>query len=133
MERVVRAVEWEEELVQYKDGSTNQERYIMALAELWERWMREWTLPDFAQSVTDLRAGNYVVVLERVLSAIPERIMQLKGFWLGLWYGANPEWRGAERSIFGPPGVHLLSPEERIGGALHRMLLSLKAITEEVK
>jgi len=90
MERVVNHVEWEDDLVVYRDGTTNQQRYMMALAELWERWMREWSLPDFAQAVDSAQGGKFVEGLLEVISAVPQRIEQMIGFYRGLWYGANP-------------------------------------------
>jgi len=129
LERVVRSVEWEDEISYYRDGTSNQQRYMMALAELWERWMRQWSLPDFAQAVRDVEQRNYVTGLKRVLEAIPERIQQLVGFYRGLWYGANP-FSGKP-----PPRGWWLevpvpaTPENEVMSALAVMIDSLRAIT----
>lgn len=93
LERVCRVVDWEEQLEIYRDGTTNQQRYMMALAELWEGWMRDWTLPDLQQALLDASSDKFVEAFQRLIETIPQRISQLVGFWDGLWYGANPYWK----------------------------------------
>jgi len=122
--RVANAVEWEDTLVWYKDGSTNQEQFMKALSILWERWMREWSLPDFAQLAQYVMDKQWTDAFVHLVRGIPQRIQQLKGFYEGLWAGANPEWRA---SFWFPPGV-LPAPvtqEDRVKGALAAMIQEL--------
>lgn len=113
--RVVEHVEWEEDLREYTNGRTNQEMYMAALAALWERWVRGWSFPDFQRAVLAARGGDFVGGLKQVLSTVPQKLSQFRGFYEGLWWSANPDKpppaRGAgARALFdgwGPP-----SPEE---------------------
>jgi len=109
--RVAEAVEWEDELIVYPDGSNNQERYMKAMAILWERWMRGWSIPDFASSF--LAAGNLTLAtrFSEILDTMAERIAQLKGFYEGLWAGANPETIAPSRFL-GPPDLGPMTAEE---------------------
>lgn len=91
--RVAKAVEWEDELMSAKDGSTNQGKYMEALAILYERWMREWALPDFEQAVLDIHNKEFFSLFARIITSMEERVFQLSGFFRGLWMGANPTWR----------------------------------------
>ncbi len=91
LKRVVAAVEWEDDVVFYKDGTSNQQRYMQALAILWERWIRGYTLPDFASAVSDIGSENFVEGFVRVIREIPRKVYQLKGFYEGLWLSVNPE------------------------------------------
>lgn len=90
--RVAEAVDWEETLVVYKDGTTNMQQYMRAMAILYERWMRGWSIPDFAEQVRNAGANNWVEGLGRIYNSLQERVGQLVGFYEGLWRGANPGW-----------------------------------------
>lgn len=94
--RVAEAVEWEGELVFAKDGSSNQEQYMKALSILWERWMRNWTLPDLASVLKDAGAQNWASAFAHSLETLKSRVEQLFGFYQGLWAGANP---GRSRAV----------------------------------
>lgn len=96
--RVAEAVEWEEVVAFYKDGTSNQSEYMRAMAILWERWMREWAIGDFAQSIHDVGSREYVTLLVRLLDTVETRVQQLVGFFQGLWAGANPGW--SKKGIF---------------------------------
>lgn len=100
LERVARAVEWEDVVIVYKDGTTNQQRYMQTIAELYERWFRGWSFPDFADALQNVAAGNFLDAFLQVVQGLPARISQLKGFYQGLWTGANPH-RG--RAFIWPP------------------------------
>jgi len=93
--RVAKAVEWEDELVLAKDGSSNQGKYMEALAILYERWMRDWQLPDFERSILAIHKKDFVALFKQILSTMEERIFQFGGFFRGLWLGANPTWKAA--------------------------------------
>lgn len=90
--RVAEAVDWEEVVAFYKDGTSNQSEYMKAMAILWERWMREWAIGDFAQSISDVGSRKYVELLVRLLDSVETRVQMLVGFFQGLWAGANPGW-----------------------------------------
>lgn len=90
--RVAEAVEWEDVLQVYKDGSTNQAEFMRALGILWERWMRGWSIPDFANAIQAVQAGRWVDQFERIVQTLENRVSQLVGFYQGLWAGANPGW-----------------------------------------
>lgn len=103
--RVAEHVEWEEELVRAKDGTTNQQMFMAAIAILYERWMRGWSIPDFASAVDEAASGNFLSGLARILSSMEERVGQLLGFYQGLWWGANP------RAINPWTGINQPAPE----------------------
>lgn len=90
MARVVEHVEWPEQEIVYKDGSSNQSQYVRAMAMLYERWMRDWTLPDVEASFRNVCAGNYVDEYRHIMEAWDTRIRQVYAWFEGLWYGANP-------------------------------------------
>lgn len=98
MARVVMAVEWEDELKVYRDGTTNQQQFMRALGILWERWMRGWSVPDFFSAVHEAGSNNFASGLRRILQSMPERVAMLKGFYEGIWYGANPRAAAGSRS-----------------------------------
>jgi len=131
LERVVRSVEWEDELIKYRDGTTNQERYMMALGELWERWIREWSIPDFAKALRDTEQKNFLKGFRRVLQSLPERIAMLKGFYEGLWYGANPGWHGVRAGWNPMPAPVVVDVETEAMNEINRLLTSLRAILKE--
>lgn len=133
LHRVALAVEWEDELELYKDGSTNQGHFMAAMAVLWERWMRGWSIPDFSQALTDARAGGFVDGVKRICSSLPERIAQLKGFYEGLWGSVNPpRKKGAFEPSLDP--YDWSSGEGQARAAIQRMFRALSSIvTEEVE
>jgi len=100
--RVCEAVDWEDDLVERKDGTTNQEQYIKAVAILWERWVRGWSLPDFLAALNVSSGEGFFQVFVRILTSLPERVYQLKGFYEGLWAGANPDVEPRSRAILSP-------------------------------
>lgn len=99
--RVANAVEWEDRLQVYTDGTTNHSCYLEALAILWERWIREYTLSDFSDMIVDAWRGDFAEGFKRVCEEIPAKLEQLLGFYRGLWYGANPDWKAALPPIRG--------------------------------
>jgi len=131
--RVAEAVEWEDVLEYRRDGSSNQAQFMKAMSILWERWMREWQLPDFANVLTEVRDRDWIGVFEVSIKGLQNRVQQLVGFYQGLWAGANPGWR---RAFWFPPGVLpvALTTEERARNALAAMVADftiLFGVTEE--
>lgn len=102
--RVANAVEWEDRVQVYTDGTTNHSCYIEALAILWERWIREYSLSDFLDMLVDAWRGDFAEGFKRVAEEIPAKLEQLLGFYRGLWYGANPDWKGPIPPIRGTEG-----------------------------
>lgn len=129
--RVCEAVEWEDELVQRPNGSTNQEQYMRALGTLWERWMRGWSLPDFAGALKTAGSGAFLEGLLYLLKSVPERIQQIKGFYEGLWAGANPDVEprapGARAFVGEVPEV-----EQKVAAALRAWLLQIQSIVSSI-
>ena len=128
--RVVEQVEWEPTVELYKDGTTNQEKYIQCMAILWERWMREWELPDFAALFYDVGGGNFGSAFYKFATVIPERIAQLVGFWKGLWYGANPR----NYMKMSTPRVSVIpaySAEDIVKSSIEYMVKELRTIVEK--
>lgn len=82
--RVVEAVEWEPDLVLYPDGSSNQGRYMEALAILYGRWLAFETIPDFLDQAQAISSRDWVSAFRHVVSEIPEKIRQMVGFYRGL-------------------------------------------------
>jgi hypothetical protein len=123
------AVDWEDDVVVYNNGETNQSEYMKAMAVLYERWMRGWALPDFETGLKNLHAQEFVKQLDHILDSMTERIQQLRGFWEGLWYGANPDW-GKGKGLFpiGPGASY--TPEERARLRLDNFWRDLLAIVE---
>jgi len=134
LERVAEAVEWEDVLYWYKDGTSNQSRYMAAMAVLWERWMRGWAIPDFGEALRSADSGNFVEALTRVLNSLEERISQLVGFYQGLWWSVNRGVYSAGRA-WGEPDVASWNDEERarmrIEGFASRMGPLLSTMKEE--
>lgn len=128
--RVANAVEWEDVLVEYKDGSTNFSCYTQAMAILWERWMREFTLDDFREAVTNVRGGNFVQEFQRMCEALPGRIAVLRGFWEGLWYGANPGRKPPPRGRW-MPALPSYSAEEHAMVIIDKLLRDLAQIVTD--
>ncbi len=91
--RVVNHVEWEQEVRYYKDGRSNQEMYVQAMSMLLERWLREFSLPDLLGALDAAGGGDWPGLVHHGLQSIESKVQQFRGFWEGLWYGANP--RGA--------------------------------------
>ena len=57
--------------------------------------------------------------------------MQLKGFYEGLWYGANPDWRKTHRA-FNPFAIPAAPDPETVAmGAIVTMLNTLRSILKE--
>lgn len=102
--RVAGAVEWEDVLTWYNDGSTNQSQFMSAMAIMQERWIRGWSFPDFGEAVRNVAAGEFVRELERILSTWKERISQLVGFYQGLWWSVN-------RGLVGPKARMAWTPD----------------------
>lgn len=88
--RVVEKVEWEPELVWYKDGHSNQELYTQCWSMLLERWIREFALYDMLDILHSTGSREWLQVMQKGLSTMKNKIEQCRGFWEGLWYGANP-------------------------------------------
>jgi hypothetical protein len=97
--RVANAVEWEPELRYYKDGHSNQEFYVQAMVMLMERWLREFSLPDLLLALRSAGGGDWPGLLRQGIGGLREKVEQLRGFWEGLWYGANPRGSSLARSI----------------------------------
>ena len=134
LRRVATAVEWEDDLHFYVDGTTNQEMYLASVALLWERWVRGWSLPDLLSALADSRSRQgFAEGVKRIIDTIPERVMQLRGFYEGLWWGANPNWVGpapkAATSRARIPG-QALSEQESLMYALQEMLAQLRNVLE---
>jgi len=125
--RVCEAVEWEDELRFWKDGSSNHEQYMKAMAVLWERWMRGWELMDFFKAVQDAGSQNFASGILRVFETLPQRIQQLKGFYEGLWAGANPKPAARAYDWETPPGA-VVDSYGAVGTALQMLLLNLQGI-----
>jgi hypothetical protein len=89
--RVAEHVEWEPELKYYRDGTSNQSYYVKAMVMLLERWLREFTLIDLALALQSAGSGDWPGLIQQGLDTIEEKVTQLRGFWEGLWYGANPK------------------------------------------
>jgi hypothetical protein len=98
--RVANAVEWEGELRYYKDGHSNQEFYIQATSMLMERWLAGFAWEDMLLALHAAGGGDWPGLLRQGLSTIEQKVQQLRGFWEGFWYGANP--KGTSRSTFVP-------------------------------
>ena len=128
--RVALAVEWEDELALYKDGTTNQEMFVQAMTTMWERWMRGWALNDFAQAISDVGNNQFLTAFARILETVPERLSQIVGFYKGLWYSANPTRRADSRGIFGVPDFDM-SPEGRAIRIVEQLVRQLSTIVEE--
>jgi hypothetical protein len=127
--RVAEHVEWEDVLTYYRDGTTNQAEFMRALAILWERWMRGWSVLDFSYALQALHEGTWVSRFYEILSSMEERIQQLVGFYKGLWTGANPHMSAqAMKGIFGMP-----DPPDRETACLSRIYLMMTTIRELVK
>lgn len=88
--RVAAHVEWEPELRYYKDGTSNQSHYVKAMTMLWERWMREYGLPELLELVHAGGTSDWLGFISTVLETIKEKLNMFRGFFEGLWYGANP-------------------------------------------
>lgn len=134
LRRVANAVEWEDDLRFYPDGTTNQEMYMAALALLWERWVREWNLLDFQSALADPQGGiDFYEGFKRIIETFPARIMQLRGFYEGLWWGANPEWTGPaprliHRRAIGPGETY--SVEDKAMYLIQAVLAQIRATLE---
>lgn len=96
--RICNAVEWEPELRYYQDGTSNQSYYVQAMTILLERWLREFTIQDLLLALHSAGSGDWPGLLKQGLETIEQKVNQLRGFWEGLWYGANP--RGKGRTTF---------------------------------
>ena len=96
---------------------------MRALAMLYERWMREWSVPDLLSALNAVRGRDFAAAFDRIVSTMENRVFQFVGFWKGIWYGANP--RG-ERGIFGfQLGEQApMTPEELVRASISRAMAS---------
>lgn len=89
--RVARAVEWEPDLVAYKNGTSNQGCYMNALASLYGQWLSGDTIPWFLDQATRIEAKDWSGAIEAVIDRIPLQVNQLVGWWTGFAGGILPK------------------------------------------
>lgn len=84
LDRVVEAVEWEDDLVVYNDGSTNQARWMHALGTMMERWSAQ-NVQDAIEGFSTLWFGDYDDIVARAVTSISLRVQQMLGFWSAIF------------------------------------------------
>lgn len=120
----------------YRDQTTNQQQYMRALATLWERWVRGWAYPELAAVLADVFQENFLDGFEKVLRALPSNIWQLRGFFEGLWFSANPPKSAAlarATGVFPIPAPSLLSAEGRALNMLRACLSEIHMATDQLE
>lgn len=129
--RVVRAVEWEDDLVVYRDGSSNQGRFMEALALLWGRWISGESLPSFVAQVQAAAAEDWVKGFEQVIREMPAKVLQFVGFYRGLGGAFGLPVPKAKASLFGTgsTGPFFSGPiEERVYRLCEQLIVELASI-----
>lgn len=132
--RVCKAVEWEEELVRARDGSSNQGKYMEAIGTLWERWVRGWSLPDVLAAAHAAGTGEWTEAFFKLFETLENRVVQIIGWYSGIWAGANP--RGLPGWVWPPipeqPGAPPLSiVEQRVSTFIETLMTYLRFYFEE--
>lgn len=133
--RVVKAVEWEDDLVVYPDGSSNQGRFMEALAILYGRWLFDQTLEETVAMAELIASDQWVRAFEEVVATLPQKIRQIVGFWRGLGGEIIRRIPEPSRNIFGwqiPEAPPRASVEDRCYRVVEQLVRELSSILEEV-
>lgn len=131
--RVVRAVEWEPELELYRDGSSNQERYMEALSTLYGRWIRDESLQDLVDFAGPLARKEWFDALKELVSELPQKARQIVGFWRGMGGSlAAPKLASRGQSLFAatPAPVSL---ERQVYYLAEWLAVQLASIVDEAR
>jgi hypothetical protein len=125
-------VEWEDDLVFYSDGTTNQQQFMRALGILLGRWLLGWGPSDLSAAFFGSGAQEFLPGLIGVLTPLLERVYQLVGLYQGLWE-AGTEVIGGRIFPRAARTTAADSTEESVKSAIARFLTSIRLVTEPFK
>lgn len=133
MLRVVRAVEWEPELEFYRDGTSNQGRFMEALAMLWGRWIKDESLSDLVDLAEPVVKEEWIDALAEIILELPQKARQIVGFWRGMGGSlAAPKLAAGGLSLFGKASVGL-DLRRRVYFLGQQVAVELASIVDEAR
>lgn len=134
--RMVETVEWEGNLVLYKNGSSNQGEFMRALGLLYGQWLFQEDLPDAWAAAKAIGARDWFEMFRLLLRKLPEQIEQMGGFWRGTLSGGLPKAKGLFGGLnpwTGEGGTELPSEDRMMASELEYLFTRLASIVEGVR
>lgn len=132
--RICSSVEWETTLADFPDGSTNQGRYMEALAILYGNWLRYEQFPEAVATASDVMARDWVSAFRRVVEELPQKIAQFVGWWRGMGGALTKEslFRQSRNLWTGEPTGSIQDPvQDQLFRIIGQLVVSLSTIIEE--